>query len=80
MTTPTGKTYLPTARVKMNEVCNFVTKHAGTIMAATALLSPSDYTAMATAIEGIQTACALIDKVAKIYDPFAGENVARPEP
>jgi uncharacterized protein (DUF697 family) len=80
MTQPTGKTYLPTASLRIRETCNFVTAHAATIMAATALLSPTDYTAMAEAITAIQGACTLIEKVEKLYDPYHGDNVARPEP
>lgn len=80
MTQPTGKTYLPSGTVKMKDLCRFVTKHGGTIVAATTLLSPTDAGAMTSAIASIQSACALFEKIEKLYDPYFGSELARPEP
>jgi hypothetical protein len=76
MTTPVGKTYIPTGTRKMKDLCNFVTKHGGTIVAATTLLSPTDAAAMAAAIASIQSACALFSKIELIFDPNYNDETA----
>lgn len=80
MPAPTGKTFLPTAAVKIDDVCKFVTKHGPTIIAVTEILSPTDVAAMSAAITAIQAACALIQKIEALYDPYQGKTTARPEP
>lgn len=63
-----GKTFLPTATLFIRRLCAFVQKHQTRILAVTAILSPSDSAAMATAIEAILVACALFEKVNKLYE------------
>jgi hypothetical protein len=76
MTTPAGKTYLPTFDKELTKVCDYATKHATIILAAVAILSPADATAMGVAIANIQAACALVGRIHRIQDPNYGDNLA----
>jgi len=76
MSAPVGKTYLPTFDKELTKVCEYATKHATIILAAVALLSPADATAMGVAIANIQAACALVGRIHKLQDPAYGDNTA----
>jgi hypothetical protein len=76
MPTPVGKTYLPTFDQELSKVCEYATKHATIILAATAILSPTDYAAMAAAIAAIQEGCALVARIHRLQDPNYRDNTA----
>jgi len=64
-----AKTYIPGGAEKVQAACDFVTKHGSTIIAVTGIISPSDEVLIAGAITGIQSACAIFERVLRIYDP-----------
>lgn len=72
----TGKTYLPGFSLRIRETCDFATKYGATILAVTTILSPSDVAAMEAAIVAIQSACLLIERIHKLYDPNFGDTVS----
>lgn len=76
MTTPVGKTYLPTFDRELSKVCDYATKHATIILAAVAILSPADAATMGVAIANIQAACALVGRIHRIQDPDFQDNTA----
>lgn len=76
MSTPVGKTYLPTFDKELSKVCEYATKHATIILAATAILSPTDYAGMAAAITAIQEACSLVGRIHRMQDPNYRDNTA----
>jgi hypothetical protein len=75
-----SKTYLPTAAVKMGELCDYVTKHAAVMASVVAAIDPAHAVAFAAAVANIQAACVLFNEIQRVHDPYWHDTTARTEP
>lgn len=65
------KTYWASMAHQIYTMCRFITRHQSTMLAVTAVVSPTDVVAVQAAFASIQTFCVLFEKIHQLVDPNA---------